>query len=134
MRILQINAVYGVGSTGVIVRDIHELCLEKGIESYVAYSTSNILPGEIKNGYKIGNKLDKKLHALLCRINGKQAYFSRGSTKKLIKHIKEIKPDARPLKKARHSFPFGDITVEIDGKTLAECVKSVKEALEKYAK
>lgn len=28
--------------------------------------------------------------------------------------IKEIKPDTRPLKKTRHSFPFGDITVEID--------------------
>ena len=93
MKVLQINAVYGVGSTGVIVRDIHELCLENGIESYVAYSTSNTSPESIINGYQIGNTLDKKLHALLCRINGKQAYFSRGATKKLINHIKEIKPD-----------------------------------------
>ena len=93
MKVLQINAVYGVGSTGVIVRDIHELCLENGIESYVAYSTSNTSPESIINGYQIGNTLDKKLHALLCRINGKQAYFSRGATKKFINHIKEIKPD-----------------------------------------
>jgi len=93
MKVLQINAVYGVGSTGVIVRDIHELCLEHGIDAYVAYSTSNLDRKDIANSYKIGNTLDKKLHALLCRINGKQAYFSRGATRRLIKYIKEIGPD-----------------------------------------
>ena len=52
MKILQINAVYGNGSTGNIVRDIHELCLSKNIDSFVAYSLSNIPENEIKNGYK----------------------------------------------------------------------------------
>lgn len=28
--------------------------------------------------------------------------------------LKEMKPGTRPIKKHRHSFPFGDITVEID--------------------
>ena len=41
MRVLQITAVYGVGSTGVIVEDLHRLSKEEGIESYVAYSTTN---------------------------------------------------------------------------------------------
>ncbi len=93
MRVLQINAVYGTGSTGVIVKDIHELCLSEKIESYVAYSSSNIPTSEIKNGYRIGNKLFNNLHALLCRINGMQGYFSSFSTKKLLKHIDNIKPD-----------------------------------------
>ena len=78
MRVLQVNAVYGVGSTGVIVEDIHKLCIEKGIESYVAYSTTN--RSEVPNGYRIGNNLGKKIHALFSRINGKQAYFSRNAT------------------------------------------------------
>lgn len=93
MKVLQINAVYGYGSTGVIVRDIHEMCLKTGIESYVAYSTSPSSLTSIKNGYVIGNVIGKKLHALLCRINGQQAYFSTYATKQLLDHIKKISPD-----------------------------------------
>ena len=93
MRVLQINAVYGAGSTGVIVEDIHKLSLSKGIESFVAYSSSQYAQSDIVNGYKIGNTFGKKIHALLCRINGEQGYFSKFSTLKLIKHIKEINPD-----------------------------------------
>ena len=93
MRILQINAVYGVGSTGVIVQDLHELSLKNGIESYVAFSKSKMQLSEIKNGYKVGSVFGKKLHALFGRINGKQAYFSRFATRKLLKHIRRIKPD-----------------------------------------
>lgn len=93
MKILQINAVYGMGSTGTITKDLHELALEHGYDSYVAYSTSNVPKSEIENGYKVGSVFGKKLHALLYRVGGKQAYFSSFSTTKLIKHIKKIKPD-----------------------------------------
>ena len=93
MKILQINAVYGIGSTGIIVKDIHEMCLNKGIQSFVAYSSSNVCENKVKNGYKIGNTFGKKLHAFLCRINGMQGYFSRFSTKKLLNYIDTIKPD-----------------------------------------
>ncbi|MBR4287499.1 MAG: glycosyltransferase [Clostridia bacterium] len=93
MKVMQINAVYGVGSTGVIVEDLHNLSLKNGIESYVSYSTTNKNPNEIKNGYVIGDTLGKKMHAVLSRIGGKQAYFSSFATKKLIKHIENVKPD-----------------------------------------
>lgn len=93
MRVLHINAVYGVGSTGVIMEDIHKLSMENGIESYVAYSTTRRTADEITNGYVIGKKWGKKLHGVLCRINGKQAYFSSMATKKLLKHLDKIKPD-----------------------------------------
>ncbi len=93
MKLLQINAVYGYGSTGVIVKTIHELALSKGIQSYVAYSKTCTPEKDIINGYKIGNYFGNKLHALLYRIGGKQAYFSRFSTLKLLIHIKKIKPD-----------------------------------------
>ncbi len=93
MKILQINAVYGIGSTGTIIKDLHELALFKGIESYVAYSVSNQPQSKIKNAYKVGNVFGKKMHALLYRFGGKQAYFSRFSTYRLINYIKKIKPD-----------------------------------------
>ncbi len=93
MKVMQINAVYGVGSTGVIVEDLHNFSFENGIDSYVSYSTSPKCPSEISNGYKIGLVFGKKIHALFCRVGGKQGYFSFLDTKKLIKHIDKIKPD-----------------------------------------
>ena len=40
MKIIQINAVYGVGSTGHIVQDIHEMLYAKGHESYIFWATA----------------------------------------------------------------------------------------------
>jgi glycosyltransferase involved in cell wall biosynthesis len=93
MKALQINATYGIGSTGTIVKDLHELSMNQGIDSYVAYSLASVRPKNIKNGYKIGWAFGKKIHALFCRINGKQGYFSRCATKRLIKYITKINPD-----------------------------------------
>lgn len=93
MKVLQINAVYGKGSTGTIVKDIHELSLDNRIESFVAYSSASVREKEIINGYQIGNVFGKKAHAFLCRINGMQGYFSRWSTKKFLRHIDRIQPD-----------------------------------------
>lgn len=91
MRVLQINAVYGHGSTGVIVKDIFELCKKSNIECFVASPDPAVLLCE--NGYKIGNKFDYKLHAILSRVGGKQAYFSAIPTKYLCKYIDQISPD-----------------------------------------
>lgn len=93
MRILLVNGVYGYASTGTIVRDIQIICEQQGIDCYVAYSETNIPQEKIHNGYKIGVVWEKKLHALLCRINGKQAYFSHIATRGLIKYIERIQPN-----------------------------------------
>lgn len=93
MRLLLVNGVFGYASTGTIVRDIQALCEQQGIECYVAYSMTNMPADQIKNGYKIGSTWEKKLHALLSRINGRQAYFSHIATRKFINHIERINPD-----------------------------------------
>lgn len=90
MKILQINAVYGYKSTGLIVKDIETLLNSNGHEAYVAYQTAENPP---ENSYKIGNVADYKYHAIYSRVFGKQAYASRLATKKLIRYIKNISPD-----------------------------------------
>ena len=90
MKVLQINAVYGFRSTGVIVKDIEELLEKSGHTPYIAYQTAINPP---KNSYKIGGTLDWKLHALFARIFGKQAYFSKMATRGLLKYIDKISPD-----------------------------------------
>lgn len=89
-RIVQINACYGYGSTGVIVKDLHDMCVKDGMECVVAYSQSNII---VEDGYKMGNFISNKLHAVFARISGKQGYFSMLSTLKFLLFLEYYKPD-----------------------------------------
>lgn len=101
MKVLQINAVYEKFSTGRTTKELHEAMQSKGIESFVACPDLASLP---ENGYKIGNKLDWKLHALLSRITGKQGYFSRFATKGLLDYISEVKPDVIHLRNLHSNY------------------------------
>lgn len=90
IKVSQINTVYGCGSTGIIVKDLHYCCKFEGIDCEVVYSQSN---GGVADGYQIGNTVSNKLHALLSRVAGKQGYFSYFPTKLLLKHYDSYKPD-----------------------------------------
>lgn len=90
MRILQINAVYGYGSTGLITEDISNMLIQNGHESYVAYQNANVIH---KNMYRVGNKLDWKYHAVHTRVFGKQGYASRKATRRFLKWVDRVKPD-----------------------------------------
>ncbi len=90
MNILQINANYGYGSTGLIVEDIGKMLVRHGHKAFFAYQNTN---KNINNGYRMGNKIDWKLHALFSRLFGRQGYYSSLPTKKLIKYIDKISPD-----------------------------------------
>ena len=67
MKIIQINAVYGVGSTGHIVQDIHEMLYAKGHESYIFWATACANADNPAYFYRIGSQLDHKIHAALRR-------------------------------------------------------------------
>lgn len=103
MKIIQINAIYGSLSTGTIVKDIHELCISSGIESFII-SPNITCDLDNKNIYRVGNIVDEKTHALLSRLTGKQAYYSTFSTLRLIKTIKGLKPDIVHLHNLHNNF------------------------------
>lgn len=92
MKIVQINAVYGVGSTGRIAQDIATQLRKQGHESYVFWATG-CRADENAHLIRVGNTLDHKLHALLRRLDGKQGWHSKAATKKLCRDLLEIKPD-----------------------------------------
>lgn len=91
MKVIEINAVYGQGSTGTIVRDIEHLCEQSGIECYVASPDPKVR--EAKHHYVIGGFVDHKIHAVLSRVYGMQAYYSHIPTKKFLRWLDEVKPD-----------------------------------------
>lgn len=91
MKILQINCVYKKGSTGKIVEDIHNTLLEKGIESVVCYGRGT----KIKEPYiyKTSFEFLGKINNLKSRFTGIQYNGSIISTNRLIRIIKDEKPD-----------------------------------------
>ena len=113
MRVLQINATYGYASTGIIVKDISDMLSKNGHEAFYAYQSRM---GASGNGYRIGNKIDWKLHALFCRLFGKQGYYSRHATKGLIKHIEKIKPDIVHLHNLHSNYVHLNLLLNYLGK------------------
>jgi len=89
MKVLQINAVNGIRSTGRIVAEVSDYLNKNGHEGYVAYSDGI----HLEKSYKIGNSIEKILHALFSRFFGLQAYFSKAGTKKLLAFMDELNPD-----------------------------------------
>ncbi len=55
MRILQINSVCGVGSTGRIATDLYKVLEEQGHECLIAYGRGTAPEGI--NSYKMKNKV-----------------------------------------------------------------------------
>jgi len=104
MKVVQINATYGNGSTGSITKDIQYQCFEYGIECYVAYSSSSLPQEEIINGYQIGNHLDHTIHAVLTRINGKQCYYSKRPTRDLLRWLDGIQPNVIHIHNLHSNF------------------------------
>jgi putative colanic acid biosynthesis glycosyltransferase len=92
MRILQINVTVNSGSTGRIAEEIGNVLLENKHESYIAYGR-----GSSKSNsqlVRIGNTLDNFIHGAQTLLTDKHCFYSKSATKKLIKQIKVIKPDA----------------------------------------
>ncbi len=91
MKVLQINAAYGEGSTGRMTRELHEYMLCQGIDSYVACS-KGIDSSDFRQ-ICIGNPMDVKFHSLMARLTGFQGYSSKRATIELLKKMDELRPD-----------------------------------------
>jgi len=119
MKVLQINSVCGIGSTGRIVTDIHNMLLEQGHESYVAYGRD--LPKNCNNSIRIGSKIDNYTHAAITRVFDKHGFGSKRSTIEFIDKVERINPDIIHL----HNIHGYYINIEILFKYLKESRKQV---------
>ncbi len=90
MKIVQINAVCGMGSTGEITVKISKMLNQHNIENYILYTYGTC---DYEQGIKYSSNFNIKLNAMLARLFGNYGFNSRFSTKKLISKLKEIKPD-----------------------------------------
>lgn len=98
MKILQINSVYGFGSTGQIVKKIHQSCLEQGIDSYVIYGRKSAYfhknkSIDDKHVFYIQNAFSEKWHVLNALLWDSHGLYSKDNTKAIIEKIESIQPD-----------------------------------------
>ena len=91
MKILQVNCVYGNGSTGKIVRDIHHGLLNSGFESVVCYGRG--IKSEEAHTVKTCSELTGKLNNLWSRVTGLMYGGCYLPTRRLLRIIEAEKPD-----------------------------------------
>ncbi len=113
MKIVQVNAVYGQKSTGIIVKDINDMLIKSGHNSYIIHAGKN---KNDNNEIVSHDFLGEKIHALLSRLNGKQGLYSVTETKKIIKKLDEIKPDIIHLHNIHSNFINYKLLLEYTGK------------------
>ena len=94
MKILYVNAVCGVGSTGRIVVDLMNRAKNDGYSVKAACSTTEPVRGaEASDVIVVGTRLDYYTHNILSRITDHEGLYSKKATRRLIAHIKEFDPD-----------------------------------------
>lgn len=90
IKVLFINYSYGIGSTGRLISELESVMDNAKYKVLVACKKTNVSKPEI---YLIGNKVTHLAAGLYSRISGLQGYGCVVQTKKLVKWIKQEKPD-----------------------------------------
>lgn len=93
MKILIINSVCGIRSTGRIVSDLAEKYLSEGHECKIAYGRENV-PIQYKDiVYRIETNLSAKVNAFIARILDNEGFNAMRETKKFLEWATEYNPD-----------------------------------------
>ena len=93
MKILQINTVCGIRSTGRICTDIADVLEEKQYECKIAFGREAVPSQYEKYAVRIGNRINTYLDVLTTRIFDNAGFNSKGATKRFINWVKEYDPD-----------------------------------------
>ncbi len=90
MKVVQVNAVCGRGSTGIIAAEIGKMLTSNNIENYILHTGKKSTQG---NSISYAGNFAVKANALLSKILGNYGFNSHYETKKLIREIEKINPD-----------------------------------------
>lgn len=121
MKVLMINVVCGIKSTGRICTDLAISLQKQGHEVKIAYGRDTV-PEAFENiSYKIGSDLDVKFHGLKARLFDAAGFGSKGVTKRFIEWIKLYDPDVIHL----HNIHGYYINCEVLFDYLKSCGKRI---------
>ncbi|MEE0929047.1 MAG: glycosyltransferase [Acutalibacteraceae bacterium] len=104
MKVLQINTVCGILSTGRICTDLAEVLESQGHECKIAYGRMTVPEKYQKYAIKLGNSFTNKIDAGFSRIFDNSGLNSKLPTLFLIKKIKAFAPDVIHLHNLHGSY------------------------------
>ena len=91
MKVLQINSVYGIKSTGRIAYEIANLQKENDIEAFIACSLTDVKSPNVLSMSK--STFYEKFNILKTRLFGKHGFYNKSATRRLVKFMDKVKPD-----------------------------------------
>ena len=121
MKILQINSVCGIRSTGRICTDLAEVLEQNGHECKIAYGREIVPEKYQKYAVRIGDDFDVKIHALQSRFFDNAGFGSRLATEQFIEWVRKYNPDVIHL----HNLHGYYINIEILFNYLAKVDKPI---------
>ena len=93
MRVLMINVVCGIRSTGRICTDLAAEMEAEGHEVKIAYGRETVPEQYQKYAVRIGNNLDVDIHGVKSRLLDKHGLGSKHATKEFLKWADTYDPD-----------------------------------------
>lgn len=94
MKVLFINSVCGIGSTGRICVDLAQNLEKEGHEVKIAYGRTSTVPYECqKYAIRIGSNLDLLTHGFISRLFDNHGLGSRRATKTFLRWAEDYHPD-----------------------------------------
>ncbi len=93
MKVLMVNVVCGIRSTGRICTDLAEELEKQGHEVKIAYGREDVPERYKKYAVKISNDINIKCHVAKSRIFDKAGFGSKRDTRKFISWIESYSPD-----------------------------------------
>ena len=93
MRVLLINSVCGIRSTGRICTDLASSFEKDGHVVKIAYGRETVPDNCRKYAIRIGNDIDTKISAIHTRIFGKHGFANKRATKCFLEWAEEYNPD-----------------------------------------
>lgn len=121
MKVLMINSVCGIRSTGRICTDLTEVLEKEGHTCKIAYGRESVPEKYRKYAVRIGSDLGVKMHAGLSRIFDDAGFHSRFATRKFIRRVKAYDPDVIHL----HNIHGYYLNIEILFDYLRTCGKKI---------
>lgn len=94
MKILMINAVCGIGSTGRICAEQAERYEAEGHEVRIAYGRMAEVPEKYRHfGYRIGSAIGVRIHGVWTRLTDGHGFGSKAATRAFLKWAEAFSPD-----------------------------------------
>ncbi len=106
MKVVQINAACGYGSTGKICVELSERMNDHGIENYIFHSGDTVA---YANADSCASKKYIRMQSLKAHLFGNWGFHSSGATKKMIAKLDSISPDILHL----HNIHGHDCNLEM---------------------